>query len=87
MLGEERTSLALARNVRLESSASPACAAAQALIQPAEQRQGRADYIERERRTALFARSANTAIERVFILIMVSPVLVLNPGEIDRLFA
>ena len=32
-------------------------------------------YIERERRTALFARSANSAIERVSILIMVSPSL------------
>ena len=36
-----------------------------------------ADYIESERRTVLFTSSANTAIERVFVLIMVSPVIVL----------
>ena len=36
-----------------------------------------ADYIESERRTVLFTRSANTAIERVFVLIIVSPALVL----------
>ena len=47
-----------------------------------------ADYIESERRAVLFTRIAKTAIERVFILIMVSPVLVLfDAGETDRLFA
>ena len=39
-----------------------------------------ADYIESERRTVLFTRSANIAIERVFVLNMVSPVLVLLMG-------
>jgi len=31
-----------------------------------------ADYIESEKRAALFTRSANTAIERVFVLITIS---------------
>jgi hypothetical protein len=47
-----------------------------------------AGYIESERRAALFTRIAKTAIERVFVLIMVSPVLVLfDAGETDRLLA
>ena len=45
-----------------------------------------ADYIENARRTVLFTRSANIAIERVFVLNMVSRVLVLfDAGEIDHL--
>jgi hypothetical protein len=47
-----------------------------------------ADHIESERRAVLFTRIAKTANERVFVLIMVSPVLVIfDAGETDRLLA
>jgi len=63
--------------------ASTAAAAAVAIDAAGERRYL---YIERQRRTALFARSANNAIARVFVLIMVSPIFVYLM-QVIRLFA